>query len=310
MSEIPTIEIKLPSISENGDSGDTQNITSSRENQDTSIPIQENKSHLKRCGAKRSLGIHPTIKRFLRSKKKSELPTKVDWRPILLPVRDQGENSTCVAMASACVKESFELIEYRAALLQKLPSTYRGQLSPQFIYDNRIDKKSQGMFGEEAMKIMLNNGTCDEKLYPYKGDNYVPIIPGNVIINAIQHRIKSFAAITTCDDLKAALTMGCCYIAFPCYNISATFWKPNNPSEEAECGHAVTVVGYDDEKKHFIIRNSWGDDWEDKGYTYMDYTEFGRQWEIFTIVDKEKLDPPNQPVLVPIHDPHTCCVIQ
>lgn len=303
MSET-TSDIKLSSISE-------VEIPENPENHQDNITSSKVKTHLTRCGAKRSRGVHPTIKQFLRSKKKSDFPTKVDWRPILLPVRDQGENSTCVSMASACVKESFELIEYRAGLLKKIPSINRGQLSPQFIYDNRTDKKSQGMFGEEAMKIMLNNGTCDEKTYPYKGDNYMPIIPKDVTTIASKYKIKSFAAITTCDDLKIALTMGCCYIAFPCYNSSTSFWKPNNPSEEAEFGHAVTVVGYDDEKKHFIIRNSWGEDWGDKGYTYMDYTDFGRQWEIFTIVDVEHLDPPNQHVLIPIHIEHTeCCVIQ
>jgi aminopeptidase C len=31
-------------------------------------------------------------------------------------------------------------------------------------------------------------------------------------------------------------------------------------------GHAVTIVGYTPE--HFIIRNSWGDDWGDQGFAY------------------------------------------
>jgi hypothetical protein len=38
-------------------------------------------------------------------------------------------------------------------------------------------------------------------------------------------------------------------------------------------GHAVCCVGYDDsiEGGRFIIRNSWGDKWGDKGYFYMPY---------------------------------------
>ena len=34
-------------------------------------------------------------------------------------------------------------------------------------------------------------------------------------------------------------------------------------------GHAVLAVGYDDNKKYFIIRNSWGEEWGDQGYFYM-----------------------------------------
>lgn len=36
-------------------------------------------------------------------------------------------------------------------------------------------------------------------------------------------------------------------------------------------GHAVLAVGYDDGAKVLIIRNSWGDEWGDKGYFYMPY---------------------------------------
>ncbi len=36
-------------------------------------------------------------------------------------------------------------------------------------------------------------------------------------------------------------------------------------------GHAVTCVGYNDYKQTFIVRNSWGKEWGDKGYFYMPY---------------------------------------
>jgi C1A family cysteine protease len=36
-------------------------------------------------------------------------------------------------------------------------------------------------------------------------------------------------------------------------------------------GHAVVCVGYDDKKKVWIMRNSWGTKWGDKGYFYLPY---------------------------------------
>jgi len=39
-------------------------------------------------------------------------------------------------------------------------------------------------------------------------------------------------------------------------------------------GHAVVAVGYSDDKKWIIVRNSWGSKWGDKGYCYMPYAYF------------------------------------
>lgn len=39
-------------------------------------------------------------------------------------------------------------------------------------------------------------------------------------------------------------------------------------------GHALLAVGFDDDKKVFIVRNSWGEEFGDKGYCYMPYDFF------------------------------------
>ena len=43
------------------------------------------------------------------------------------------------------------------------------------------------------------------------------------------------------------------------------------PRESMLGGHAVMAVGYDDAKKRFIVRNSWGSRWGLKGYFTMPY---------------------------------------
>jgi C1A family cysteine protease len=45
------------------------------------------------------------------------------------------------------------------------------------------------------------------------------------------------------------------------------------PSKTEEClgGHAVMCVGFNEFKKVFIVRNSWGASWGAKGYFYLPY---------------------------------------
>ena len=43
------------------------------------------------------------------------------------------------------------------------------------------------------------------------------------------------------------------------------------PGERVLGGHAVMAVGYDDEQRHFITRNSWGSGWGQDGYFLMPY---------------------------------------
>jgi C1A family cysteine protease len=43
------------------------------------------------------------------------------------------------------------------------------------------------------------------------------------------------------------------------------------PQGVVEGGHAVMAVGYDNAKKVYIVRNSWGAEWGNKGYFYMPY---------------------------------------
>ena len=46
-------------------------------------------------------------------------------------------------------------------------------------------------------------------------------------------------------------------------------------------GHSMAIVGYNDEQKVFIIRNSWADTWGDNGYFYLDYEYFINKNPIF-----------------------------
>jgi C1A family cysteine protease len=47
--------------------------------------------------------------------------------------------------------------------------------------------------------------------------------------------------------------------------------SPDEASRAAHGLHAMLCVGYSEADEMFIVRNSWGEEWGDKGYCYMPY---------------------------------------
>ena len=153
-------------------------------------------------------------------------------------------------------------------------------MSPQFVYNLREEPGMAGMSPRETMKILNNSGVCREFLWHY-GDLQYP--DENSFLDAANFKIKNYAQVTTMEGLKTALVKdGVCYICFPVYNNSPRMWKANQ-GEKSQGGHAMSVVGYD--STGFIIRNSWGDDWGDNGYTIYPYADWGAHWEVWTSID-------------------------
>jgi len=172
-------------------------------------------------------------------------------------------------------------------------------MSPQFIYNNRSNQETEGMFGRDVMKILHKIGSIPETKYPYNIIQKPNDIESGLFLAASSHKIKGYAKINSIIELKKALIKnGPCYFAVPVYNYSKTMWKPNN-NEKKIGGHAMTCVGYNPDG--FIIRNSWGKDWGYKGYTIFPYEDFGMHYDIWTTID-EQSSIPSPPPIVPEDD--------
>ena len=83
----------------------------------------------------------------------------------------------------------------------------------------------------------------------------------------------------TLNSMKSALNSGIPFIVgiliFPSFmtkQVANTGMVPMPTSREQYLGgHAVCCVGYDDSKKCWLMRNSWGTSWGVKGYFYLPY---------------------------------------
>lgn len=202
-------------------------------------------------------------------------PKTLDLRPKLTKIRNQGDQGSCAAQTASCMKEFQEYMD----------NNITEHFSPQFVYDNRTNVNIQGMTCRDVMKILYKKGCPLEKSYPYNSIMKPENIPDNVFDEAKQFKIKNYARIESLEDLKKALAHnGPCLIAFPVYNYGMEMWKYKYSRQAMKGGHAMTVVGYNNDS--FIIRNSWGTEWGDNGYCYYKFNDWGSHFDCWTTVDK------------------------
>ena len=206
----------------------------------------------------------------------AELPKVYDLRNQLQEIRNQGPYSTCAGHSAACIKEWQEYKDIN----------FKGYMSPQFIYNNRYNQNSDGMYSRDVMKILNKIGIVTEKEYPYTSEYK---ISDELYNKAKKFKIKGYATVTTVEGLKKALVKnGPCYFTVPVYNYGRRMWKPSQ-GDKSLGGHAMCCVGYN--KQGFIIRNSWGKTWGSNGYTTFPYEDWGLHWEVWTVIDEESGKP-------------------
>ena len=204
----------------------------------------------------------------------ARLPKSVNLRSTCSKVEDQGELGSCTANALA---GALEFLEDR----NKVKFV---DVSRLFIYYNeRVIEHSvkfdNGAMIRDGIKTLAKQGACTEKKWPYIISKFTVKPTAACYAEALNRQITSYHRILTLAETKACLAEGFPFVfGFTVYESfeSATVAKTgivNMPkaNESVVGGHAVLAVGYDDAKKRFIVRNSWGIGWGQKGYFTMPY---------------------------------------
>ena len=212
-----------------------------------------------------------------------DLPNVLDYRNLLTKVRNQKRQGSCFAFSVACMKEWQEYNNIG----------FSGYFSPQFFYNNRSNlydnnnNNDDGMYARDVMKLLKNIGICEETQYPYGKIETKDKIDQKLYDNAYQYRIKAYARINDLNSLKKSLYLnGPCILVTPMYNHGVEMWNQEKGQTRIG-GHAMTIVGYND--IGFIIRNSWGTSWGNRGYCIYKYTDWGKHWEIWTTIDEDTI---------------------
>jgi C1A family cysteine protease len=205
------------------------------------------------------------------------LPAAVDMRAQCPAVYDQGQLGSCTGNAIA-----------GAIQLDRLKEKLRPDFVPSrlFIYYNeRVIEGSVGIDSgaqiRDGIKTVSKEGVCSEHLWPYNVARFTRKPTARAYKAALKCRAVSYSRlVANLRQLKGCLAEGYPFVfGFTVYDSfeseavakTGVMPMPDLATEKVVGGHAVMAVGYDDAQQRFIVRNSWGDGWGQKGYFTMPY---------------------------------------
>ena len=212
------------------------------------------------------------------------IPSRKDLRASWWRVGDQGETGSCVGWATADGVLRWHFVKAgRLAKTQMLSPRFQWMAAKETDQETSQPTtfiETAGTWLKAALDVSKKYGAVPLKMLPFDPDLLYDGEVPTFYAKAAELRIASYFNLgTRIDDWRRWLaTKGpiltrldvdeTWYAATENKGRLEAYKKPDDPA-----GHAVVLVGYT--ARTFIVRNSWGTKWGDKGFAYasLSYAE-------------------------------------
>ncbi|KAI3870696.1 hypothetical protein MKW92_003701 [Papaver armeniacum] len=212
---------------------------------------------------------------FIKLNISTKLPKNVDWRKkrAVTRVKDQGDCGSCWAFSAVSAVEG----------INKIKTGKLVTLSEQQIVD--CNTGGDDIFGKPgcdgglislAYDYIKENGLTNESKYPYKGVDDT-CKKKQVVAKKNLVTITGYKQIPANNEkiLEAVVAQQPVSTAIDARSSTFRFYSEGIFTGDCEdnLSHGVAIVGYGGgskkENKHWIVKNSWGMNWGEKGYIRM-----------------------------------------
>ena len=212
------------------------------------------------------------------------LPGNVDLAPQCAPIADQGTWGSCTAFAVGNSAYNHELGKIYGGLGWNLNDAAH-RVSPDYLYvvSGEIGgfppSGEYGRYTDEVAEVLRTEGCATELNAPYDlvyDNNWsTEALQEAALLNITNwweipcHSPAGIHSIKAVLALQERPVFFHTYLDYQfLYYTSGEIWNYSGPPVGA---HAMCIVGYDDSKQAFKVRNSWSADWGEAGYVWIYY---------------------------------------
>lgn len=196
-----------------------------------------------------------------------------DWRDVdgtdwTTSIKNQGSCESCVAFGTLGAIESVVQIS--------VGKSFDCDLSEAFLFFCGGGECSSGLTLLEAANFLISDGVTDERCFPYNDYNMPCSDRSSNWYSRILKVSKSGYVSPNIGSIKnALLEYGPLVTSMKVYDDFSYYYGGiyEHVSGNFRGGHAVAIVGYNDNEEYWICKNSWGESWGESGWFRIKYGE-------------------------------------
>jgi len=201
--------------------------------------------------------------------------TVVDLRSKFKMCRDQGNSQACTGFAVAGLIES-KLHKYYKNTTPFVSPIYNWYFAKVM---HKYEDSNKGVWLRNSLKSLYKYGFVNDKNFPFglskkqfmkkPSPSLIQLgITSKLYLHRTSYYLLNYSYVRDSLNRGAPVIFGIRLNNSFYGNKDGTI-KDKNTNAYA---HAMLIVGYNDLKGHYIVRNSWGRQWGDHGYCYIPYT--------------------------------------